>query len=217
MWTLGPYTGLTISPFPAFARVACIACCCGMRGHWNVGCVYGEGLGFCCRVINAGRVERPCLPRQCWRIRRATSFPRERYRTGWGTSIPTSFLTRLGPQESQLWRLGAALRKVMPASDGYFILAVGNDPTFQRFVAVADKARGGRAGGDEPNPERSASGGSSGEGSGTAGRRPLQLAVCPRGESVRDQSWHRVCFETNLGPLAPENAAGSWSRTPAMP
>ncbi|CAE7470485.1 unnamed protein product, partial [Symbiodinium necroappetens] len=30
--------------------------------------------------------------------------------------------------------------QVMPASDGYFILAVGNDPTFQRFVAVADKA-----------------------------------------------------------------------------
>ena len=30
--------------------------------------------------------------------------------------------------------------KVMPASDGYFILAVGNDPTFQRFLAVADKA-----------------------------------------------------------------------------
>eukprot|EP00439_Symbiodinium_sp_Y106_P012117 s7589_g1.t2 len=30
--------------------------------------------------------------------------------------------------------------QVMPASDGYFILAVGNDPTFQRFLAVADKA-----------------------------------------------------------------------------
>jgi len=30
--------------------------------------------------------------------------------------------------------------QVMPAADGYFILAVGNDPTFERFVGVADKA-----------------------------------------------------------------------------
>lgn len=28
----------------------------------------------------------------------------------------------------------------MPASDGYFILAVANDPTFERFISVALKA-----------------------------------------------------------------------------
>ena len=27
----------------------------------------------------------------------------------------------------------------MPAADGYFILAVGNDPTFERFISVAKK------------------------------------------------------------------------------
>lgn len=30
--------------------------------------------------------------------------------------------------------------QVMPAADGYFILAVGNDPTFERFISVAKKA-----------------------------------------------------------------------------
>lgn len=30
--------------------------------------------------------------------------------------------------------------QVMPASDGHFILSVGNDPTFERFVAVAREA-----------------------------------------------------------------------------
>eukprot|EP00438_Fugacium_kawagutii_P016070 Skav230580 [mRNA] locus=scaffold1455:24261:29368:- [translate_table: standard] len=29
--------------------------------------------------------------------------------------------------------------QVMPASDGYFTLAVGNDPTFERFISVAVK------------------------------------------------------------------------------
>ena len=33
--------------------------------------------------------------------------------------------------------------QVMPASDGYFTLAVGNDPTFERFIAVAQKASPG--------------------------------------------------------------------------
>lgn len=31
----------------------------------------------------------------------------------------------------------------MPASDGYFTLAVGNDPTFERFISVAQKASPG--------------------------------------------------------------------------
>jgi len=30
--------------------------------------------------------------------------------------------------------------QVMPASDGHFILSVGNDPTFERFIAVAKQA-----------------------------------------------------------------------------
>eukprot|EP00435_Cladocopium_sp_Y103_P045765 s3551_g13.t1 len=30
--------------------------------------------------------------------------------------------------------------QVMPAADGYFTLAVGNDPTFERFISVAIKA-----------------------------------------------------------------------------
>ncbi|CAJ1341639.1 unnamed protein product [Effrenium voratum] len=35
--------------------------------------------------------------------------------------------------------------QVMPAADGYFILSVGNDPTFERFIAVAEKAAPGAA------------------------------------------------------------------------
>ena len=30
--------------------------------------------------------------------------------------------------------------QVMPAADGYFTLAVGNDPTFERFISVAKEA-----------------------------------------------------------------------------
>jgi hypothetical protein len=31
----------------------------------------------------------------------------------------------------------------MPAADGYFTLAVGNDPTFERFISVAIKVAAG--------------------------------------------------------------------------
>jgi len=43
--------------------------------------------------------------------------------------------TRLGNQHPNI-----VPYQVMPAADGFFILAVGNDPTFERFVEVAKKA-----------------------------------------------------------------------------
>lgn len=43
--------------------------------------------------------------------------------------------TRLGNQHPNI-----VPYQVMPASDGYFIMAVGNDATFQRFVEVASRA-----------------------------------------------------------------------------
>lgn len=83
-------------------------------------------------------------------------------------------------------RGGGGWSEVMPAADGYFILSVGNDPTFERFIAVAEKAqhiskttmrRSGVASGPEMEPGRT------GSCHQALRRRPLQLADGQGGQS----------------------------------